>query len=86
MSRLSKTMELDRLGIERLPVKEEVKVWLRRLVDTLEEKYQLMRDSVEAGGFQTKIWRGLEDSSGHFIIQERIGGTWTDSGFRLKKA
>ncbi|GAH12706.1 unnamed protein product, partial [marine sediment metagenome] len=44
MSRLPKTMELDKLGIERLPVPKEVKVWLRRLVDNCEEKYQLTRD------------------------------------------
>lgn len=86
MSRLPLTMELDRPGIERLKVSEDVKVWLRRLVDICEEKYRLIRDFAEAGGFQTKIWRGLEDSNGHFIIQERIDGTWTDSGFRLKKA
>lgn len=86
MSRLPQTMELDRPGIERLPVPEAVKVWLRRLVDTCEEKYGLIRDFAEAGGFQTKIWRGLQDSDGHFKIQERIDGKWTDSGFRLKKA
>lgn len=86
MSRLPQTMELDRLGIERLPVKEEVKVWLRRLVDACEEKYLLIREFAEAGGFQTKIWRGKEDGDGHLIIQERINGVWTNSGWRLKKA
>ena len=60
MSRLPKTLEADRLGIERLKVSEDVKVWLRRLLDTLEEKYQLTRDFAEAGGFATKHWRGKE--------------------------
>lgn len=60
MSRLPQTMELDRPGIERLPVPEAVKVWLRRLVDTCEEKYELIRDFAEAGGFATKNWRAKE--------------------------
>lgn len=75
MSRLPKTMELDRLGIERLPVKEEVKVWLRQLVDTLEEKYQLIRDFAEAGGFATKNWRGKEVGA-DLEFQKKVDGTY----------
>lgn len=76
MSRLPKTMELDRRGIERLPVKEEVKVWLRRLVDTLEEKYQLTRDFAEAGGFQTANWRSKEVGA-DLEFQKKVAGTYT---------
>lgn len=78
MSNLPKSMELDRSGIERLPVKEEVKVWLRRLLDTLEVKYQLIRDFAEAGGFATKNWRGREDSNKDLKIQKKVSGVWTD--------
>lgn len=76
MSRLPKTMELDRLGIERLKVSEDVKVWLRRLVDTLEEKYRLVWDFAEAGGFQTANWRGKEVGT-NLEFQKKVAGTYT---------
>lgn len=60
MSVLPETMGLDRLGIERLKVDEDVKVWLRQLVDTSEQIYQLIRDFAEAGGFATKDWQGKQ--------------------------
>ena len=60
MSRTANTLRLNRSGIETLPVKEEVKVWLRNLVDELDENNKLVRDFLEAGGFATKSWRGRE--------------------------
>ena len=83
MSRLSKTMELDRLGIERLPVKEEVKVWLRQLVNTLEEKYQLIRDYAESASL-TLIsndgnWRIIINGN-NLEFQRKESGTWTKKG------
>jgi len=76
VSCLPQTMELDKLGIERLSVSEDVKVWLRRLVDTLEEKYQLTRDFAEAGGFATKNWRGREVGD-NLEFQKKVDGTYT---------
>ena len=86
MPKVRKTIGLDKIGIESLSMPENDKQYFRQLVGKLEQTHKEIRDFAEAGGFQTKIWRGLEDSNGHFIIQERIDGTWTDSGFRLKKA
>lgn len=46
MSNLPKTLELDRRGIERLPVGEEVKIWLRQLCDKLDQIYTLQRNAI----------------------------------------
>lgn len=76
MSILPKTMELDRSGIERLKVSEDVKVWLRRLVDTLELKYGLIREFAESGGFATENWRGKEVGD-NLEFQKKVSGTFT---------
>lgn len=47
MSKLPKTLELDRVGIERLKADKTTKDWLKRLVDRLEEIYKLQRDRIE---------------------------------------
>lgn len=47
MSQLPKTLELDRIGIERLPVPQPTKEWLKIAVDRLEEIYKLQRDRIE---------------------------------------
>lgn len=47
MSQLPKTLELDRVGIEKLPEPKPTKDWLKRLVDRLEEIYKLQRDRIE---------------------------------------
>ena len=86
VSKIRKTIGLDMIGIESLSLPEKDKEFFRKLIANLELMHRNIRDFADAGGFQTKIWRGLEDSSGHFIIQERIDGVWTNSGFRLKKA
>lgn len=86
MSKLPKTLELDMEGIERLPLPEEVKVWLRRLVYDLEEKYKFQFDHAEAGGFGTKNWKAKEADSddvtngsaraaGNLILSHRTNGT-----------
>lgn len=79
MSQLTKTLELDRLGIERLSAPEDVKVWLRRLVDTLEEKYKLVREFTVSGGFATKNWRGKEVGD-NLEFQKKVAGTYTKKG------
>ena len=47
MSKLPKTLEMDRLGIDRLPEPKPTKDWLKRLVDKLEEVHKLQRDRIE---------------------------------------
>ena len=47
MSNLPKTLELDRIGIEKLPEPKPTKNWFRRLVDRLEEVHKLQRDRIE---------------------------------------
>lgn len=47
MSKLPKTLELDRVGIERLPEPEPTKNLLKRLFDRLEEVHKLNRDRIE---------------------------------------
>lgn len=79
MSMLPKTLELDRLGIERLPANKDVKAWLRRLVDTLEEKYLLTREFAETGGFATENWRGKEVGD-NLEFQKKVDGAYTKKG------
>lgn len=47
MSKLPKSLELDRLGIDRLPEPKQTKSWLKRLVDRLDENQRLQRDRIE---------------------------------------
>ena len=47
MSKLPKTLGLDRIGIERLPEPKPTKNWLKRLVDKLEEIHKLHFDRIE---------------------------------------
>lgn len=47
MSVLPKTLELDRLGIDRLPEPLQTKTWLRILLDRLEEIHKIQRDEIE---------------------------------------
>lgn len=86
MSRLPKTLELDKEGIERLQLSESVKVWLRRLCFDLEEKYKLEYQHCESGGFGTKNWQvkesnsddvanGSARSAGNLILTHRTNGT-----------
>lgn len=69
MSRLPKSMELDRQGIERLPVPEAVKVWFRRLVDDVERNYEFIREQAESVGAGatsnrlTQNWKAVESGS-----------------------
>jgi hypothetical protein len=78
-------MELDRAGIEKLPAAEPVKAWLRRLVDTIEQKYKLIRDHAQAGGLETKNWRVREatardvtddnaNAAGNLIVIHKTNG------------
>lgn len=47
MSNLPTTMELDKLGIDRLPGPDPIKVWLKQLVDKIEDNHKLVRDNLE---------------------------------------
>lgn len=88
MSRLPKSLELDRPGIERLKVSKELKVFLRRLVDRLEEKYKLLREHAESGGYQTAHWRIIEDSSENLKHQYRANkdSAWSDRAPKLESS
>lgn len=55
MSQLPKTLELDRIGIERLQVSKPTKEWLKRAVDRLEELYKMQRDRIETLNPQAHI-------------------------------
>lgn len=60
MSKLPKSLELDRIEIERLPEPKETKGWLKRLVDRLEAIHKLQRDRIETLNPQDHI----EDADG----------------------
>lgn len=87
MSKLTVSLELDRIGIERLPVAESVKVWFRKLVDRLEENYKLQRDYVQgATASETPNWfireanaadvtAGEARVAGNLIIEHKTNGT-----------
>lgn len=47
MSKLPKTLELDRVGIDRLPEPKPTKNLLKRAVDRFEVVYKLQRDRIE---------------------------------------
>ncbi len=47
MSNIPKSLELDRIGIERLKADRSVKDLLKRMVDKLEEIHRLTRDRLE---------------------------------------
>jgi len=82
MSNLSKSLELNRIGINKLPLPEEAKEWLKRLCCKLEETHVFIRDSFEAGGAKTKTWRIVENSSGDLKLQHLESGSWVDRGFK----
>ena len=83
---LPNSMSLDRMGIELLPVKEEEKKWLRRLVDDIEKSYINIKGQAESGGLGTKNWevrdataRDVTDGNavavGNLITKHRVNGT-----------
>lgn len=78
MSRVKKTIGLDKIGIEKLPVPEAVKQYFRQLVNQLEHLHRDVREQAEAGGFATKTWRIKENSSGDLVLQKKVNGVWTD--------
>lgn len=45
MSKLRKTLGIDRVGIERMTTVSEVQDWLRKLAILLEENYRLQLDA-----------------------------------------
>lgn len=86
MSKLPKSMELDEVGIGRLPVKQETKDWLVRLLRKLDKIYRTQRDVIESGGMNTDNWeiREAEDADvtagdaqaeGNLIVLHKTTGT-----------
>jgi hypothetical protein len=59
MSKVKKTIGLDRVGIETLPVPEAVKQYLRQMVGLLEQMHETIRENIESGVL-TKNWRAKE--------------------------
>lgn len=84
MSRLPKSMELDRMGIEKMPVPESIKDWLKKLLYKIETIYRLTRQEHEAGGMKTKTWRIVENSNGDLELQHLEGGSWVNRGFKYR--
>ena len=86
MSKLQKSMQLDEVGIGRLPVKEATKTWLTRLLRRLDFVYRTMRDQIELGGTLTKNWEIRESTAedvtagdsaavGNLIVRHKVNGT-----------
>ena len=57
MSKIRKTLGLDRVGIKRLFGFKELQIWLDRLVVVLDENYSLQRDFIQGGtAAETPNW------------------------------
>lgn len=76
MSNLRKEIGIKREKIESLPISEELKEWLRDLVDELEDNYKDIYDHAEAGGMGLTNWR-LKEEGVNCIVQYLESGTWT---------
>ena len=86
MSKLAKSMQLDEVGIGRLPVKDDTKNWLTRLLRRLDFIYRIMRDQIELGGTSTQNWEIREATAadvtagdsvavGNLIVRHKTNGT-----------
>lgn len=82
MSKMRKTMELDRYGIDRIADMGELKEFLKRLLDDLEEFYKVIYDNIE-NGMVTENWR-IREVDGNFELQHYESGTWVNRGFKYK--
>ena len=79
-------MQLDEVGIGRLPVKDDTKNWLTRLLRRLDFIYRTMRDQIELGGAATQNWEIREATAadvtagdsvavGNLIVRHKTNGT-----------
>ena len=79
-------MQLDEVGIGRLPVKDDTKNWLTRLLRRLDFIYRTMRDQIELGGTSTQNWEIREATAadvtagdsvavGNLIVRHKTNGT-----------
>lgn len=86
MSKLPKSMQLDEVGIGRLPVKQDTKSWLVRLLRRLDFVYRSMRDQIELGGTLTDNWEIRESTAedvtagnavavGNLLVFHKTNGT-----------
>lgn len=81
MSNLPKIIGLDRLGVDRLKLEEDVKVWLKRHVDKLEEMHQLIWN--DSNKVSNPIFR-LKDEATPSVKDGNLwltGGTTTITDF-----
>ena len=70
MSRLRKTLGIDRVQIKRLFTFKELQIWLDRLAVILEENYRIQRDAVQGNtGAETSNWQTLDAYGGASAIQ-----------------
>ena len=87
MSRLRKTLSIDRAGIKRILDFSALQIWLDRLTVILEENYGLQRDVVQGGtAAETPNWRVREANAtdvaasearavGNLIVEHKTNGT-----------
>lgn len=87
MSRLRKTLGIDRVGIKRIFDFEALQLWLDRLSVILDENYRLQRDVVQGGtAAETPNWlireanatdvaAGEARAVGNLIMEHKTNGT-----------
>ena len=87
MSKLRKTLGIDRVGIKRLFTFKAIRIWLDKLVVILENNYRLQRDVVQGGtAAETPNWLIREATAadvtanearavGNLLIEHKTNGT-----------
>lgn len=86
MIKMRKNLELDRMGIERLPIADSEKHWLKNLVDELQKAYRRTRENIAAGGASTANWdirdataadvtAGEARAAGNLLMYHKTNGT-----------
>lgn len=87
MSKLRKTLGIDRVELKRVGTFEQLRLWLERLAIILEENYKLQRDVVQGGtAAETPNWlireanaadvtAGEARAVGNLIMLHKTNGT-----------
>ena len=86
MSKIKKTIGLDKIGIESLSMPEKDKQYFRQLVGQLEQMHREMKEQAEAGGASTRNWEIREATAAdvtagsaaaveNLIVRHKTNGT-----------
>ena len=87
MSKIRKTLAIDRVGIKRITGFPILQIWLERLAITLEESFSIQRDVVRGvTAAETPNWfireataadvtAGVARAVGNLIMEHRTNGT-----------